>query len=129
LSEEETVIPACWALGEVGRLDIDTALPALRKVATSPDAETRAAAIHALGPLRSDKVMNDLLVAMKNAELSVRLAAVGSLGQLGADAAAAVPALTQALEGKEPALQQAAAGAMGNFGDAAARGSGAHQGP
>jgi len=73
--------------------DPQTARPPLRKAAKDPLPEVRAAAIGALGDIRSDNDSDLIVSALRDSDASVVLAAENAIGQVPADAAA--PALME----------------------------------
>jgi HEAT repeat protein len=66
--------------------------------------------------LASAKDIDKLVESLTHADNSVRYRAAGALGRLGAEANAAVPALTDALEHWDSMTRAAAAGALGSIG-------------
>lgn len=73
--------------------DAETTLPALRKAAKDPSPQVRAAAVGALGDIRSTDDAELVAAALKDSDTAVQLEAVTALQQIPTDSA--VPDLTQ----------------------------------
>ncbi|MBR6747429.1 MAG: HEAT repeat domain-containing protein [Clostridia bacterium] len=73
----ERHIAKIQALGEKRKV------PALAKYCKNKDAELRAAACRALAPIQQDEAYNELVLLTRDPELSVRMAAVTALGDMG----------------------------------------------
>jgi HEAT repeat protein len=94
--------------------------PLLQAAWKNPAPEMRKAGVAGLAALGESTVLgvDGLLEALGDDDLDGRLAAVQTLGQMGAKAAPAVPALTTRLD--DPALQVATITALGKIGTSAA---------
>src|SRR5262245_54560640 len=86
------------------------AVPALRRAAQSADLEIQKRAREILKMIQTR--VDYLLDELRTGNATTRRAAAETLGQLGKEARAAVPALVQMLREKDESLQEAAAGAL-----------------
>ncbi|GEM_PF-4325622 len=117
---------AAMDLGQMGPRAKD-ALAALTRVSEGdPDSYVRQAALEAVGKIRvtgggGDPRLEALIANLKSADALVRMKAAMDLGQMGAQAKAAVPALTEASRSDtDPYARQAAADALAKIEKAAA---------
>lgn len=110
------------ALDELGA-KAKPAAPAIRKRLHAEDSIVRWAAIRALARVEGAAALPDLVLLLKHEELSTRCDAAYEVGELGADAKAAVPALVELLSDPPnedgDSAQGAAASALGKIGTAA----------
>jgi HEAT repeat protein len=114
---------AAFALGRLGSAAL-AHLPVLRKTLLSDqDSSVRgavAATLGELGTLSPGGAVPALVQSLdQDTDLAVKRAVAEALGKLGDRAGAAQPALTRALQSKDPGLRQHAAGALGRLGRAA----------
>jgi len=120
--DEDLRVSACYALGKIGPAAA-AAAPELRKNLDSQDRVIRLVSVWAL--LRivpNDKNIVDLAVPLLTKVVEegetelARYEAAASLGDIGAPAKSAVPALQKALEDESPAVREAAAEALKQIG-------------
>lgn len=101
-------------LGEIGPAAKD-ALPVLERVFEKPDDFGRwiaAAAICRIDPLRSNGIIPRLIQALEDPATANRGGVAYSLGELGALAKSAIPALNAAVKGDDPILREQAERAL-----------------
>jgi HEAT repeat protein len=108
-ADADTQIYAIWALGSIGD---PAALPDLERLAVSPDAGLRKAAVHALGAFPGDEPKQALVAALADAVQDVRWNAAIALARRG-DAAATPVLLTlldraelDKVEGRQPGQKE-----------------------
>jgi len=89
------------------------AVPALRRALASDDPEVKKRARESLKIIETR--VEYLLDELKSGDRTARRAAAETLGQLGKEARAAIPALIRLLKDKDEALQEAAAGALASI--------------
>ncbi|MBM3979662.1 MAG: hypothetical protein FJ304_05150 [Planctomycetes bacterium] len=120
-SESYTARRNCaYALGEIGA-DARAAAPSLARVLRDDnDTEARRNAARALAQVGAYGAIPALTKALKDEAHTVRMAATGSLVQLGADPQTVLPVLTKALKSARADEQVAAARILGDLGPEAA---------
>ncbi|HVK07386.1 MAG TPA: HEAT repeat domain-containing protein [Gemmataceae bacterium] len=94
---------------------VELAVTTLRAALADPSAAVRVGATQALGEIgpAAGEAVPDLIGVLRDADETVRCRAAEALGRIGAEAA--VPALTDELADPSPAVQEAAARALGAF--------------
>ncbi|MBI2921951.1 MAG: HEAT repeat domain-containing protein [Planctomycetes bacterium] len=97
---------AVWALGQLGPAAAGS-LPALRAALKDGDDAYRKSVVKAMARMGPPAVA-ELAALLKHEHAGVREWSAQALGELGADAASALPALKAAMEDREPAVQAAA---------------------
>ena len=92
----------------------EAAVPALAALRVDPNAETRQAAVEALGRLGKNApgATRELAAALRDVESVVRITAARELGLMGPDAADAAPELEKMAAGGEPLEAQVATEAL-----------------
>jgi HEAT repeat protein len=109
-----------WASAAILRdlADCPELVPALRALLTTPDALRRKMALYCLRDLRAsgDGLDGELLAALEDREVGVRLAALSAVACLAVDRAAAGAALVRRLDDGDPGVRRAAAAALGRLG-------------
>ncbi len=115
----EAVGPLINALSDPDFWVSETAALALRKITGSPDPEAGRRRRNRDEPEATPPAVTRLLKALQDP--SSRWMAVVALGQMGASAHEAIPALIEALEDTEAAVRWDAAKALGKMGSVAAR--------
>jgi len=100
----------------------EATLNALRQGLSSPDAQARVAAVHALElmGLEAAPAIPELIKVLKDSDFAVRWAAVRALGKMHLEAEQVVPALIPLLSDRDVDVAVAAAVAVKRFGEKAA---------
>ncbi len=116
--DDERAEAAALALGQVG----DAALPALRELLSTPDADCRWWVTRALGEIDSSAAIALLIERCRDPDRDVRACAIYALGAFGQKSAEAVPLLLQCLADPSVYLAGLAADALARMGPAAVPG-------
>ena len=108
------------AVGKLGA-DHPSAVTALRRILADPRSPHRGLAASALGQLKAEAAVPELIEALKARRKYTRILSAKALARIGPPkAAAAVPHLTLLLEDRDHDIQRAAAEALARMGPAAA---------
>ncbi|MBN1282247.1 MAG: HEAT repeat domain-containing protein [Proteobacteria bacterium] len=112
---EERIHAVHCAAAEALRKIGTAAVPALvEELKNSDRYYSRHAVVRLLGEIGSETAVPVLTAALKDADVAIRDAAAGALGEIGPEAKAAVPALVAALKEEVWCVRAAAAGALGH---------------
>jgi HEAT repeat protein len=112
---------AARALGKVGAVESETAIPALIGMLSDDDVDLRAAAASTLagyGPAARTAVPV-LLAALASEDTSLRVAALRALERIGLESSPALPVIRDALEARDASVRQGAARLLGKLGPSA----------
>jgi hypothetical protein len=112
---------AARALGKIGAVEAEKAIPSLVKMLADDDVALRATAATTLavyGPA-ARIAAPALLGALTTEDSQLRIAVLRTLEQIGFDGAPAVPAIRNALEARDASVRQSAARLLGKLGPSA----------
>jgi HEAT repeat protein len=112
---------AARALGTIGAVVPETAVPALIKLLSDSDVDLRVAAATTLARYgqAARPALPALIGALGGDDATLRVAALNALASIGLEAQPALPAIRDALDDRDAQVRQSAARLLGKFGPSA----------